>query len=285
MIKLIASDMDGTLLNSNHTISDGNIKAIRKAQELGVKFTIATGRSYDQVKHIADKFNLNCEFILMNSAEYRNNHGEILESITIDKEKLKDIIETMEKEDLCVEIFSSNGILTSDYDKAKAALEDRVRTFNSEKSEEEIQKILKEFICNRNIKTFNSINELIDEKIEIYKVLTFNKDTELIKRVKEKLKKIPGLAVASTFDNDIEINDIKAQKGLILADIAEKMGLERDEVMPIGDSFNDYSMFTEFKNACAMGNGIPEIKELAGFITDTNDNDGVAKAIYKALNI
>ena len=107
----------------------------------------------------------------------------------------------------------------------------------------------------------------------------------MIKRVKEKLKKIPGLAVASTFDNDIEINDIKAQKGLILADIAEKMGLERDEVMPIGDSFNDYSMFTEFKNACAMGNGIPEIKELAGFITDTNDNDGVAKAIYKALNI
>ena len=146
MIKLIASDMDGTLLNSDHTISEGNIEAIRKAQELGVKLTIATGRSYDQVKPIADKFNLNCEFILMNGAEYRNEQGEILESITIGKDKLKDIIEIMEKEDLSIEIFSSNGILTSDYDKARAGLEERVRSFNSEKSEEEIQRILNEFI-------------------------------------------------------------------------------------------------------------------------------------------
>ena len=63
------------------------------------------------------------------------------------------------------------------------------------------------------------------------------------------------------------------------------MGLEKDEVMVLGDSFNDYSMFTEFKNSYAMKNAIPEIKEIAGFITDTNDNDGVAKAIYSALNI
>ncbi|MBM6860317.1 HAD family phosphatase, partial [Clostridium saudiense] len=61
MIKLIASDMDGTLLNTNHTISEGNIEAIRKAQQLGVKFAIVTGRSYDGVKPIADEFNLDCE--------------------------------------------------------------------------------------------------------------------------------------------------------------------------------------------------------------------------------
>lgn len=285
MIKLIASDMDGTLLNSNHTISQGNIEAIRKAQELGVKFAIVTGRSYDGVKPIADEFNLDCEYILMNGSEYRDRNGNILENITIDKEKVKVVMEIMEEADLCIELFTNKGTLTSDYEKVKASIEDRVRSLNPEHSDEEIQGFLKEFIGRRKITIFNSINELMDDKIDIYKIITFNKDVELIKSIKEKLKKLPGLSVVSTFDNDIEISDMQAQKGLILAKVAEKMGLERDEVMPIGDSFNDYSMFTEFKNTCAMGNAIPEIKELAGFITDTNDNDGVAKAIYRALNI
>ena len=285
MIKLIASDMDGTLLNSNHTISQGNIEAIRKAQELGVKFAIVTGRSYDGVKPIADEFNLDCEYILMNGSEYRDRNGNILENITIDNEKVKVVMEIMEEADLCIELFTNKGTLTSDYEKVKASIEDRVRSLNPEHSDEEIQGFLKEFIGRRKITIFNSINELMDDKIDIYKIITFNKDVELIKSIKEKLKKLPGLSVVSTFDNDIEISDMQAQKGLILAKVAEKMGLERDEVMPIGDSFNDYSMFTEFKNACAMGNAIPEIKELAGFITDTNDNDGVAKAIYRALNI
>ena len=76
-----------------------------------------------------------------------------------------------------------------------------------------------------------------------------------------------------------------AQKGFILAKVVEKMGIKRDEVMVIGDSFNDYSMFTEFPESFAMENAVPEIKEVAKYITDTNDNAGVAKAIYKILNL
>lgn len=285
MIKLIASDMDGTLLNSKHTISQGNLEAIRKAQELGVKFAIVTGRSFDGVKPIADEFNLDCEYILMNGAEYRDRDGNILENIALDKEKVKTIMEAMEEADLCIELFTNVGTLTSSYDKVKESIEDRVRSLNPKSSDDEVQDFLDEFIGRRKITIFNSINELMDDKIDIYKIITFNKDVELIKKIKEKLKGISGLSVVSTFANDIEVSDIEAQKGLILAKVAEKMGLERDEVMPIGDSFNDYSMFTEFKNTCAMENGIPEIKELAGFITDTNDNDGVAKAIYKMLKI
>ena len=68
MIKLIASDMDGTLLNSKHTISEGNIKAIKAAQEKGLHFTIVTGRSYDMVKPLLNEFDIQCECILMNGA-------------------------------------------------------------------------------------------------------------------------------------------------------------------------------------------------------------------------
>ena len=285
MIKLIASDMDGTLLNSNHTISEGNVEAIKKAQQLGAKFAIVTGRTYDSVKPIADKFNLECEYILMNGAEYRDKDGNILESIAMDKEKVKIIIEEIEKAGLCIQLFTNVGTLTSDYEKVRSSMVDKARELDPESSEDEIQAILDEFIGRKKMTTFNSVNELMDDKINIYKIITFNKDVELIKSVKLKLRELSGLSVVSTFDDDIEVSDIRAQKGLILAKVIEKMGLEKDEVMPIGDSFNDYSMFTEFKHACAMENGIPEIKELAWFVTDTNDNDGVAKAIYKALNI
>ena len=65
------------------------------------------------------------------------------------------------------------------------------------------------------------------------------------------------------------------------------MGIDRSEVivLVLGDSFNDYSMFAEFENSYAMENAIQEIKEIAKYITDTNNNDGVAKAIYKSLEM
>ena len=70
----------------------------------------------------------------------------------------------------------------------------------------------------------------------------------------------------------------------LLLNEAKKMGIDKNEVIVLGDSFNDYSMFIEFENSYAMENAIPEIKEIAKYITDTNNNDGVAKAIYKCLD-
>ena len=92
MIKLIASDMDGTLINSSHEISSRNLNAIRRAQESGIEFAIATGRDYSMVKPFLDKYQLKCEAIVMNGAEYRDCKGEVIESIGIEKDKVKDII-------------------------------------------------------------------------------------------------------------------------------------------------------------------------------------------------
>ena len=79
LIKVIASDMDGTLLNSQHDITEENVKAILKSKELGIHFIIATGRMYDSVKPFMDKYGIKCEYILMNGAEFRDENGEIVE--------------------------------------------------------------------------------------------------------------------------------------------------------------------------------------------------------------
>ena len=133
--------------------------------------------------------------------------------------------------------------------------------------------------------TQEDINKIISSEMVFYKIITSHKDKETIRDLKEKINKIGGLAVASISEYDIEVNDIQAQKGLILAKVAKMKGIKKDEVMVLGDSFNDYSMFTEFKNSYAMKNAMDEIKKIATYITETNNNDGVGKAIEKVLNM
>ncbi|MDF2564540.1 MAG: HAD-superfamily hydrolase, subfamily [Massilibacillus sp.] len=93
-----------------------------------------------------------------------------------------------------------------------------------------------------------------------------------------------GLTVSSSFVTNIEINDMNATKGRILAKVAEKMGIGKEEIAILGDSSNDYSMFAELPNSFAMENALLEIKKAAKYITASNVDHEVAKAIYHILD-
>ncbi|MBS5926874.1 MAG: HAD family phosphatase [Clostridium sp.] len=286
MIRVIASDMDGTLLNSQHDITEENVKAILKAKELGVHFIIATGRMYDSVKPFMDKHGIKCEYILMNGAEFRNENGELVESISMDKRKIKDILNILCKEDLIVELYTDEGsYTTSTKEEALKEMVYRVQNFEKVQDYDKALEIAKEHEHFKTLKYIDDIDKFIESRIEIRKIITFSNDVEVINKTKVELNNIGGLAVLSSFITNIEITDERAQKGYILKKVTEKMGIKNEEVIAFGDSFNDYSLFTEFEKAYAMENAIPEIKEIAKNITDTNDNSGVAKAIYKELGI
>lgn len=286
MIKLIASDMDGTLLNDDHMISEENLKAIRKAQEMGRHFTIVTGRDYGAVKSYLEECDLRCECILSNGAEYRDVDGNVIESVYMNKESVKIVFDILNEAGLCIQLMTNKGSYVTNKENDKKAIIDRFKLFNPKMNEEEVVEFVEKFHKQRGMKLIDNIYEVLESEVEILKIVTFDNDEELIARLKEKLREdTSDLAVASTFANDIEISDIKAQKGLILAKAIEKMGIDKNEVIVLGDSFNDYSMFTEFENSYAMENAIPEIKEISKYITDTNNNHGVAKAIYKSLEI
>lgn len=286
MIKLIASDMDGTLLNDDHMISEENLKAIRKAQEMGRHFTIVTGRDYGAVKSYLEECDLRCECILSNGAEYRDVDGNVIESVYMNKESVKIVFDILNEAGLCIQLMTNKGSYVTNKESDKKAIIDRFKLFNPKMSEEEVVEFVEEFHKTRGMNYIDDVYEILENDVEILKIVTFDNDEKLIARLKEKLRESTSdLAVASTFNNDIEISDIKAQKGLILAKAIKKMGIDKSEVIVLGDSFNDYSMFTEFENSYAMENAIPEIKEIAKYVTDSNNNDGVAKAIYKSLEI
>lgn len=192
----------------------------------------------------------------------------------------------MKSNNLVMEIYASNGIyITASEEETFKNYVKRVSEFNPNESREEIIELVKNHLAMVKPKYISDINELVDAKIEIYKIMAFHDSVEFMNRLKEQISGLGSLSVASTFPTNIEINSIDAQKGIILAKVIEKIGIKKDEVIVLGDSYNDYSMFTEFKNSFAMANAVDEIKEIATYITDTNYNDGVAKAIYQAFEM
>lgn len=286
MIKLIASDMDGTLLNNNHEIPKENLEAIKKAEEMGIKFAISTGRMYEDVKPLLDKCKLRCQCIVLNGGEYIDEDGNVLEGIYIDKEDAREIINTIIKEKIVAEIYTNKGLYTvNTKEESLTEVAYRIKAFDPETSYKDAIELAKTHPHFINLNYITDIDEFLNSDIKIGKFVAFYNDEETTAKVKRKLEAIGGLAITSTFTKNIEINNKNAQKGLILAKVAEKMGIKREEVIVFGDSFNDYSMFTEFTESFAMENAVPKIKEVAKYVTDTNDNAGVAKGIYKVLNV
>ena len=285
MIKLIASDMDGTLLNNEHDIDKETVEAIRKAEEAGIIFAISTGREYDSVKGVLDKHNIKAQCILSNGAEYRDENGNILAVVNINEDSAKKIIHILDENKMSARIFTDKGVFTtSTKEEAFQEVVFRTMSFNKSLTEEEAREIAKKqafFTC---LNYIEDIDKFFEDGIEVRKFVAFHNDLALIERIKNVIGEIEGLAISSSFIDNIEITDINAQKGIILEKVAKEMSIEKDEVMILGDSFNDYSMFEIFEESVAMKNAIPEVKAIAKYITDSNDNLGVAKAIYNVLN-
>ena len=285
MIKLIASDMDGTLINSDHTISEENIAAIKEAESRGIKFAIVTGRAYGDVRPIIEKYDLNCECVALNGGEYYDKDGNILEGIYIDKSKVREILNVMMNGEFSVEIYTDKGYYTTNNeDETLRGMIKRAKTFHPcLQSEEEYIKFAKENPHFINMNYITDIDEFLSSDVKIAKFVTFGESEEEVSALRKEVEKLEGLAVSSSFITNIEVNDHRATKGAILAKVSEQFDINRNEVMVLGDGLNDYSMFKEFPNSVAMKNAIPEIKEIAKYITDSNNNSGVGKAIDKVL--
>lgn len=284
MIKLIASDMDGTLLY-DQKISKENIEAIHTAQKKGIKFAIATGRAYEDVKPFLDEYGLTCECVVLNGGEYRDSAGAIVEGIYIDKSLVTEIVSILSEDNLAVELYTNDGFYTTNTE--KEILDSMVKR----------SKIFRPHLIDPNeiyqnalhhphfvkMKYITNVDEFLKSNVEIGKFISFADSADELQRPREKLNKLEGIAVSASFTTNIEINDRYATKGRILAKAAARMGIKKDEVAILGDGFNDYSMFVEFPNSYAMENAIPEIKEISKYITASNVEHGVAKAIYRML--
>ena len=284
MIKLIVSDMDGTLLAHDSSISKGNIEAIRYAQSKGVQFAIATGRDYSSLKGILEAHDLKCFSILGNGAQFCNENGEILSSAYFPKKCFKQVLQIFDELKIHYMIFTANGFYsTAEPNVVRDAFIDRCVVQFKRKREDYLDDGCNQDMACMKLKKIGDLDDFINSSIDIIKVEAFNNDVSLIEKAKEKLQEIEGIAYLSSFDDNIEVTDKAAQKGLILENVIEELGYSKDEVMVLGDGLNDITLFERFKYSFAPGNSNETIKAMAYQVVGACEEDGVSQAIYMML--
>ncbi|MFC0470201.1 Cof-type HAD-IIB family hydrolase [Halalkalibacter kiskunsagensis] len=284
MIKLIAIDMDGTLLGDIRKVTTDNAKAIKEAQNQGIEVVVATGRDEKEARLPVKEANITCPIISVNGAQSRDEKGNILSSFPINKEQANVIFDILRTNEIYFEVYTNRGTVSNNYEKALQTVVDFLLSSGSDDDMETMREIAKERFEVGAITLVDSYHNFLEQEDTIVlKVLAFSKDDQKRNLTRKKLLDIDQLAISASARDNIEITSIHAQKGLAVKAYAQKLGISMNDVMVIGDSFNDISMFEVAGVRVAMENAEQEVKELADFVTNSNEEDGVAFAIRSAL--
>lgn len=263
--KLVAIDMDGTLLNSENEVSKKTREALIKAKEQGVQIVLSTGRILKSALYYSESLGLKNPIVASNGAIVVDEDSNIIFKKPIEHNLVKEI----------VNVALENDIYYHFYDESK---------FYSHVMVEEVLQYYNEGNNGMTIdmEVYNNIDEFINKKnINVYKFLFIDEDKEKLQNVRSRFNKMGNIDTTSSWSNNIEVMGQNVSKGKGLRELCKKINISPEEVISIGDSENDLSMFKFAGLAVAMGNGDNSIKEKADYITNTNDEDGVAKVIEK----
>lgn len=264
MIKLIAIDLDGTLLTNEKTISERNKTALMKAKEKGVKVVLCTGRPLVSVENYLQELDLlDAEdySITYNGGLVQANTGEVLGKTAFTLAEVKDVIKLLKSLDLPTDILSGSSSLQIETSKNHPSIYQSINQF---------------------VTYFDKKEADLTEEILYNKVLSATEEEVL----NNKIAKIP----AAYYDRYeifksrpilLEFMPKGVTKAFGLSVLGKKLAIDASEMMTLGDEANDLSMIEYAGLGVAMENATEEVKSLANYITGTNQADGVAQAVEK----
>lgn len=281
-VKLIATDMDGTLLNELGQISEENVAAVKAAQEKGILVVVATGRSYKEALPPLQEAGITCPVICVNGAEIRNELGEKVKSVPLSYESYQEVAEILQHAGIYYELYTNSGTFSNDREKAYQTMVDYLTTAYPDYPEEQIKEKIELRFLRENFSIVPDYKQILAQSgVEIYKLLVFSNEESALADSAQKLQGIAELAVSSSAKNNLEITNKGAQKGIAVQEYATRHQISLAETMAIGDNFNDLSMLTIVGFSVAMGNAEEEIKKACSFVANRNDKHGVAHAIQE----
>ena len=267
--KLICIDMDGTLLNDKKTISERNIRAIKLAYEKGVRIAVCTGRIFTSAEFFSDLLGVKSPVIAANGAYIRIRDSEIeVYKATIGYDNCKKLLSVFRKYDIYPHYYTNNVIFTENTIYSSSFYAEANKLLSKDK---QIKVVL--------VKDWDEIFKKYET--EIFKGIGINKDIEKIYKAKIELRDMNEFEVVSSHFNNFEVTNKGVSKGNAVKVLVDYYGIDSKQVICIGDSENDLSMIKIAGLGVAMGNADDVVKKASQYITDTNNNDGVAKAIEK----
>ncbi|HDX9578648.1 TPA: HAD family phosphatase [Bacillus pseudomycoides] len=282
-MKLIALDMDGTLLSSNLEISNENLEAIRDAEKAGHIVMICSGRAKEDILKLLEQYQLSLPLGASNGAVVYAD-GKVIHSRTLNREKVYEIAKQLEAEKFPYKLYTNKGVYAPDNWKEQVTKSFQLNKESLDITIEEIERITENQLKANLITTFQSIEDVIsDSTIEISKffILTFNTDnrTQLL----QSLEKDEAVMVTASAPTNLEIMDKHGHKGTGLQEMAKYFHIPLQDTIAIGDNFNDVPMLEVAGLSIAMGNAEDDVKQLCDIVTTTNDENGVANAIWQHI--
>jgi len=259
MIKMVATDIDGTILPYNGEFRPAVLECIKELDKKGIKVVLVTGRMHSSTVPIAKQLGLNTPIISYQGGLIKEMNGKTLYKSNLLPQTAKKIIAWARQ----------NGVHLNLY------LDDKLFV---EKDNEIIQYYIKGKFVDYKVCSFDHL-----EMKNINKLLAIDiHDADRVSGWVEVLKeKYPELYIVKSTPYYCEIGPSDAKKSLSVEFLRKYWGLKKEEVLTIGDQNNDIDLVECGGIGVAMGNGTEELKLCADYITDTCDNDGFVKAIEK----
>lgn len=287
MYKLIAVDLDGTLLNSYGNISEKNKNSIKKSMEKGAEVVIASGRPVSSAKAYANEAGANKYVICGNgSVLYDIQKEQILYNKSIDKQKVLQIIKICEENSIFYSIYTENLTIAK-------SLNYNILFYNNENKKMPDDK-------KTNIKIINNIYKYLEDNpnTEILKITVCDENSIIFGGIVKRLKEIKDIDVlevqhmarkvitSGTKEIKIEyhyteITSKNVNKWNAIEKLADILKIQKEEIMAIGDNMNDKEMIENAGLGIIMENSAPYMKKFADKVVSNNNEDGVSEALEK----
>ena len=272
-VRLIALDMDGTLLASDHwTVPQRNLEAIRRADRLGIRVLINTGRMVEDASDFIRRLALPCMIIAANGARACDAPmpgGNWIYRCDLAPQDTHKALDILIPSGLLINGFEDGIVHTANGDDGRKYHLVRRGLIEAQYGEETLRRAADRGIMKLFAVADGFAGDAPDDRIE-----------PLRRRIEREL---PHLMVTSSAPGNIEITSPLAGKGTALGRVAEYYGLSRENVMAVGDAGSDMNMLEYAYHSVAMGNATQQVREHCRYLTATNDECGVAQIIEQVI--
>lgn len=275
--KMVCIDMDGTLLGKGKEISKESKKIIKEIHEKGVEIVVTTGRIYNNAAYYSHLLGVKSPVIAANGAIVREkNTNKVIYEKPIETEECIKLVEMLYEMKMHFHFYTLDTIYCSN-----KLTELGTKLYMTKQIGYDNLKI--NYYVINNIEKWKKFFRSNNGKIT--KCIAFSVKPEKILKVKKQLNSFNGIVYYGAGKRSVEINSKGASKGNAVKALANYYGFKREEIICIGDNENDLSMIEYAGIGVAMGNAIEPVKKLADYITDTNIENGVEKAIKKIFKL
>ena len=260
MYKLIAIDLDGTLLTDDLKVSPGTVKAIQQAVEAGTIVTIATGRMFASAKRFAKQLEINVPLITYQGAIIMDvNEREVVYERLISPDIAQKLVEISAAKNVHLQVYQDDLLYGAVENEALVSYAEGVNVPYT--VEPDLHKLAEKGFTKA---LFIDSPENLDVLQEELKVLFGNR-----------------AHIAKSKPHFLEVTHPEANKGLALLHLAKTLGIDQSEIIGIGDNHNDRELITTAGLGVAMGNAVQEMKDIADYVSLTNNEEGVKHVIEK----